>query len=78
MAVINTPPYSDKIEPPLFTWFTQVYTICFSLQQSGITANRPIKSLWVGRRYYDTTLNKPVYLSAINPTVWRDAAAAIV
>lgn len=77
MALINNPPYIKNVEQTLFTWFTQVYTLCFSIQESGTTANRPIKNVWLGRRYYDTTLNKPVYVSAINPIVYRDAAGAI-
>lgn len=54
------------------------HTTIMSLRQSGITADRPTKTLWIGRRYYDTTLNKPVYLRAVKPNVWRDAMGAIV
>ena len=77
MSVINNPPLV-KVEQSLFTWFTQVYTICFAIQESGTTAQRPLKNVWVGRRYYDKSLNKPVYVSAVNPIVWRDSAAVIV
>ena len=77
MAIINNPPF-EKVEQSLFTWFTQVYTICFAIQESGITADRPIKNVWLGRRYYDTTLNKPIYVSAVKPIVWRDSAGAVV
>lgn len=77
MAIINNPPLT-QIEQSLFTWFTQVYVICFAIQESGITAKRPTKNLWLGRRYYDSTLNKPVYVSSVNPVVWRDSAAVIV
>lgn len=77
MAVINPPPYLEATRT-IFTWFTQVFVICFSIQESGTTAERPTKSLWIGRRYYDRTLNKPVYVSSVNPTVWRDASSAVV
>ena len=77
MAVINNPPLT-KVEQSLFTWFTQVYIICFSIQESGTTAQRPVKNVWLGRRYYDVTLNKPIYVSAAKPIVWRDATAVIV
>lgn len=77
MSVINNPPISN-VPQLMATWFTQVYTICFSVQESGVTTDRPIKNLWIGRRYYDTTLNKPIYISAVNPTVWRDSQGAIV
>lgn len=76
MAIINNPPFLEAARP-LFTWFTQVYTICFAIQESGVTADRPTKSVWLGRRYYDTTLNKPVYVSSANPIVWRDASGVI-
>lgn len=82
MAVINNPPFLDDknsktTNQTLFTWFMQVYTICFANQESGITANRPTKNVWLGRRYYDITLNKPVYVSAVSPIVWRDSAGAL-
>ena len=76
MAIINNPPFLEAVRP-LFTWFTQVYTICFSIQESGLTADRPTKNIWLGRRYYDVTLNKPVYVSAANPIVWRDSQGVI-
>lgn len=76
MAIINTPPFTD-VARPLFTWLTQVYTVCFAVQESGITANRPVKNLWIGRRYFDTTINKPVYLTAVSPNVWRDSQGVI-
>lgn len=60
MALINPPPLQGFIRP-VATWFMQVYTLAFSIQESGTTAERPTKNLWVGRRFYDTTLNAPVY-----------------
>ena len=75
--LINNPPLIG-LEQPLATWVTQVFRICFANQQSGTTANRPTKNVWLGRRYYDTTLNKPIYISALVPIVWRDAAGVIV
>ena len=59
-------------------WVTRIHVICTSNRQSGVTADRPTSLLWIGRRYYDTTLNKPVFVSAVKPTVWRDAAGAVV
>lgn len=67
-----------KLLPVWMNWATRIHNIARSLQESGTTANRPITLLWIGRRYYDTTLNKPVYVSAVNPPVWRDAAGVIV
>lgn len=59
-------------------WFSRAHTIVTSLQQSGPTADRPTSVLWIGRRFYDETLNKPVYVRAVKPTVWRDAMGNIV
>jgi hypothetical protein len=59
-------------------WLTRTHGSVITLQQSGPTTQRPIKLLWVGRFYYDTTLNKPIWLNAINPVVWRDAAGIAV
>jgi len=59
-------------------WFSRVQGIVSSVQQSGATAERPTSNLWIGRRFYDTTLNLPVYVSAVRPTVWRNAAGAVV
>ncbi len=63
--------------PSWLQWFTRVHSIVTAQQQSGITANRPTKGLWIGRRYYDTTLNVPVYVAQVNPTVWRNASGAV-
>lgn len=60
-------------------WFNQASTVLFANQQSGTTVNRPIKNLWIGRRYYDTTLSKPVYIYQVTPSVvWKDAAGTTV
>lgn len=58
-------------------WFSRVHTIVLSVQQSGPTSERPTSVLWLGRRYWDTTLNKPVYVASVNPTVWRDGAGVV-
>lgn len=55
-------------------WFDQVFAVVFAAQQSGTTADRPTKGLWTGRTYYDTTLNKPVWIKQVRPAVvWVDA-----
>jgi hypothetical protein len=59
-------------------WLSSAHNIILSVQQSGPTAERPVSMLWIGRQFYDTTLNKPVYVQAVKPTVWRDAAGTIV
>lgn len=42
-------------------WLDRIHVICAAEQQSGTTADRPAKRLWVGRRYFDTTINAPVF-----------------
>lgn len=59
-------------------WLTRVHQAVSALYQSGPTAERPTALLWVGRSFYDTTLNQPVYVSSVKPTVWRDAAGSVV
>lgn len=59
-------------------WFSRVHDIVLSIQQSGPTADRPTKLLWVGRVYFDTTLGKPVWLESVRPDVWVDASGSPV
>ena len=59
----------------VFTLWGQFVT---AEKQSGATANRPTTGLWVGRRYFDTTLNLPVFVAAIGPpVVWRNSAGLV-
>jgi hypothetical protein len=76
----NTPivdPKNGVATNPWQMWFSRVNSIIATGQQSGTTAQRPTTQVWIGRQFYDTTLNKPVYVSAVNPVVWRDAASTI-
>ena len=45
---------------------------------SGTTAERPTRYIFVGTLYLDLTLNKLITVTALNPTVWRDGAGAVV
>lgn len=87
MALINTAPVQTapndgdgKVPFAWGAWFQQVFNICFALTQSGVTANRPTSGLWVGRMYFDTTLNKPIWCKTptSSPAVWVDATGAAV
>jgi len=57
--------------------FSRWHTIISSAQQSGTTAQRPTKVLWIGRRYFDTTLGKPVYVKTAAPVVWVDGVGTV-
>lgn len=59
-------------------WLSWVHTTIQASRQSGTTSERPTTLLWIGRQFYDTTLNKPVYVASVRPVVWRDAAGTIV
>lgn len=66
---------------PAMPWaavFARWHALILTVQDSGTTAQRPTANLFIGRQYFDTTLNKPVFLSAVRPTVWRDAAGTVV
>lgn len=64
-------------------FFSNVYQILFAVTQSGTTANRPTKGLYVGRVYFDTSLGahgKPIWVASVSAGVatWIDAASNVV
>lgn len=60
-------------------WFSVLQNIAFAASSSGTTIQRPTKNLFLGQPYFDTTLNKPIWVSAISPAiVWVDATGAVV
>ena len=63
---------------PWQQWFSRINTIIVTGQQAGPTSARPTSQVWIGRQFWDTTLNKPVFVSAVKPVVWRDAAGTVV
>ena len=63
--------------PAWAQWLTRTHGSVITLQQSGPTAERPNKVLWIGRFYFDTTINKPIWLKSINPSVWVDGAGTV-
>jgi hypothetical protein len=66
------------ITPRWNSWFTWIDSTVSNARASGITAQRPIKSVYVGQFYFDTTLNYPVYISSVNPIIWRNGAGVVV
>lgn len=62
------------------TFFSNAYQLLLMLTLSGTTGNRPTKFLWVGRYYYDTSLNKPVWVNSVSgvTATWKDAAGTTV
>lgn len=65
-SLINQPPNTKTddgtvIVPAWASFFNSVFVILNALTQSGVTANRPVNLLWVGRVYFDTTLGLPIW-----------------
>lgn len=79
---MEKPPLTQELSTPgaipraWAVWFTNLWVQTNSI--SGPTADRPTKDLFVGKQYYDTTLNKPIWLRSVRPTVWKDAAGVTV
>lgn len=49
-----------------------------TMVQSGTTAQRPTRYLYVGMPYYDTTLGYEINVHTITPLVWHNGAGAPV
>lgn len=58
-------------------WFNRINTLNQAAAQAGPTSARPVKNLWVGRRFFDSTLGKPIYVKTVNPAVWVDGIGTI-
>ena len=80
--MIQAPPnqseLQDKAGKVSALWqlfFSSLFISVTALQQSGTTAQRPTKGLYVGRPYFDTTLG---YSINYNGTVWVDGSGTPV
>lgn len=62
-------------ERPWVQWFALVGRALLAERESGTTAQRPTRGLWVGRRYFDVTLGQPIFYDG---AVWVDAAGTPV
>ena len=72
MDLISSPPQTPVLTDDgtndigWTTFFSNAFSILSASTQSGTTANRPVKLLWIGRTYFDTTLNRPIWYSGTN------------
>ncbi len=72
MPIITPPPLQEPFDKeggvsnPWKQWSQSVYTVANTVEQSGITANRPSHK-FIGQQFFDTTLGKPVFS---NGTAW--------
>lgn len=80
--MIEDAPWQQEIKgvltPNWVQWLTKIRLYAGSVSESGTTANRPASSLFVGRRFFDTTLGKPIWLKTVSPVVWVDATGSTV
>jgi hypothetical protein len=59
-------------------WLQQVQsTVNWNFNGQATTAKRPVNAV-IGQHLLDTTLNKPIWCTSVNPIVWRDASGAVV
>jgi hypothetical protein len=84
MALINNVPGDDlgngtkPFSPSWTSFFEQIFNILSAITQSGTTAQRPTKFLWIGRNYFDTTKGYPIYVKSVGPVVWVNGAGTVV
>lgn len=68
--------------PSWLQWLARTHRAVLSVQQSGTTADRPTALLWIGRPYFDETLNIPIWVQAVPakpaPAVWVDSTGTPV
>jgi hypothetical protein len=74
---------SVRLTPAWTTFFSNAYQILLGITQSGTTAQRPVKFLYVGRMFFDTSLGargKPIWVASVSAgvAVWIDSASNIV
>ena len=79
---LSPPPNQTAIQDPqgkiAAAWqqfHSEVFKALTTLQTSGTTAQRPTKGLYVGRPYFDTTLNRPIWYTGTN---WIRADGVVV
>lgn len=70
------------LNPAWAAWFTQVDAVVKAGKTSGPTSERPTTQLWIGRPYFDKTLNIPIWVQSVPakpaPAVWCDATGTPV
>jgi hypothetical protein len=63
----------NKPSPEVVQWMNRVSSAVSNLERSGGTAERPVKDLYPGLMYYDTTLQHAIWYSGFD-NVWHDSA----
>lgn len=82
--MINPPPLQSALPvsarmaiwpKPWGNFFTRAWQLLAAAEEAGLTAARPVKNLWIGRPYFDTTLGLPIWWDG---SQWIDAAGNTV
>ena len=84
--MIKDPPFqalvlteSGKFGTEWTNWLASAQLILSATEQSGTTALRPTKNLWIGRHYFDTTLGLEIWVKQVTPSVvWVNGAGVSV
>ena len=66
----NQAPVQDKqgkIDAAWQAFFSDAFKYLVAIILSGNTASRPVKGLYVGRPYFDTTVGRPIWFDG---TIW--------
>jgi hypothetical protein len=75
---LTAPPASLGETPEEMAWLEQLARIVNASVGSGTTANRPTTFLFEGRFYWDTDLDKPVFVKSVGPpAVWVDGVGTV-
>jgi len=75
----GVPRAPGREDPVWGGWVDTVHGIAQDVSNSGTTAQRPTANQYIGKPYFDTTLGKPIWLSAMgSPPTWVDATGAVV
>lgn len=69
---------NGNFSPAWMSFMTRIKDFIIWRSQYGTTAQRPTKGLEIGTPYFDTTLNKPIWLKTVSPIAWVDATGGAV
>lgn len=76
-VVCDNPSGSYEIDLIEVNQHTAATTLKSTLTTGG-TAYRPTTGLYAGKPFFDTTLNKPIWLKQVAPAIWVDATGTQV
>ena len=69
---------ANPLTPAWAGWLTIAGKILQDISNSGTTAQRPTTFLYIGKRYFDTTLGVPIALKSVGPAVWVNGVGTVV